>query len=82
MIFTYVYIEKNLLFQNQQSNFNQTWYKLFLGKGNSKLFKLGVGLHQRGDYYKNAKMGWGHLKTFFSRTTELEELIFTYMKAF
>jgi hypothetical protein len=22
-------------------------------------------------------MGWGHLKIFFSRTTELEELIFT-----
>jgi hypothetical protein len=25
---------------------------------------------QRGDNYKNAKMGWGHLKIFFSRTTE------------
>jgi hypothetical protein len=24
---------------------------------------------QRGDYHKNAKMGWGHLKIFFSRTT-------------
>jgi hypothetical protein len=39
-----------------------------LGKGNSKLGPL-----QRGDNYKNAKMGWGHLKT-FSRTTEPEEL--------
>jgi hypothetical protein len=26
---------------------------------------------------KNAKMGWGHLKILFSRTTEPEELIFT-----
>jgi hypothetical protein len=27
---------------------------------------------QRGDNYKNTKMGWGHLKIFFSRTTEPE----------
>jgi hypothetical protein len=27
------------------------------------------GPHQRGDNYKNIKMGWGHLKIFFSRTT-------------
>jgi hypothetical protein len=32
----------------------------------------GPGLLQRGDNYKNAKMGWGHLKIFFSRTTQLE----------
>jgi hypothetical protein len=38
-IFTYVYIEKSLL-QNQQANFNQTWNKLSLGHGDSKLFKL------------------------------------------
>jgi hypothetical protein len=31
----------------------------------------GPGL-QRGDYHKNTKMGWGHLKTFFSRTTKPE----------
>ena len=31
-------IFKNLL-QNQRANFNQTWYKSFLGEGNSKLFK-------------------------------------------
>jgi hypothetical protein len=24
---------------------------------------------QRGDNHKNVKMGWGYLKTFFSRTT-------------
>jgi hypothetical protein len=27
------------LLQNQQAKFNQTWYKLSLGKGNSSLFK-------------------------------------------
>jgi hypothetical protein len=27
---------------------------------------------QRGDNYKNAKMGWGHLKIFFSTDTEPE----------
>jgi hypothetical protein len=27
--------------------------------------------------YKNGKMGWGHLKIFFFRTTEPEKLIFT-----
>jgi hypothetical protein len=31
--------QKSLLLQNQQTNFNETWYKSFLGKGNSKLFK-------------------------------------------
>jgi hypothetical protein len=30
---------KNLLLQNQLAKFNQTWYKLSLGKGNSSLFK-------------------------------------------
>jgi hypothetical protein len=29
----------------------------------------GPGLLQRGDNHKNVKMGWGHLKIFFSRTT-------------
>jgi hypothetical protein len=37
-IFICVYIEKNLL-QNQQANFNKTWYTSSLGKGNSKLYK-------------------------------------------
>jgi hypothetical protein len=32
--FTCVYIEKKNLLQNQQANFNQTWYKSSLGKGN------------------------------------------------
>jgi hypothetical protein len=33
-VFKYVYIEKNLLLQNQKANFNQTWCKSSLGKGN------------------------------------------------
>jgi hypothetical protein len=37
----------------------------------------GPGPLQRGDNYKNAKMGCDDLKIFFSRTTESEELIFT-----
>jgi hypothetical protein len=29
----------------------------------------GPGPFQRGDNHKNVKMGWGHFKIFFSRTT-------------
>jgi hypothetical protein len=29
----------------------------------------GPGPLQRGDSHKNVKMGWGHLRIFFSRTT-------------
>jgi hypothetical protein len=29
----------------------------------------GSGPLQRGDNYKNVKMGWGNFKIFFSRTT-------------
>jgi hypothetical protein len=68
---------KNLLLQKQQANFNKTWYKSSLGKGNSKLYKSRARSFQRGDNHKNAKMRWGHLKIFFSRTTEPEKLIFT-----
>jgi hypothetical protein len=32
----------------------------------------GPGSLQRGDNHKYAKMGWGHLKIFFSRTIEPE----------
>jgi hypothetical protein len=30
-----------------------------------------------GDNYKNVKMGWGHLRIFFSRITRPEKLKFT-----
>jgi hypothetical protein len=43
-----------------------------LGKGDSKFVQIkGQVLFKGGDYYKNAKMEWGHLKI-FSRTTEPE----------
>jgi hypothetical protein len=32
----------------------------------------GPGPLQKGDDHKNAKIGWGHLKIFLSRTTEPE----------
>jgi hypothetical protein len=35
-------------------------------------------LQKKGDNYKNVKMGWGHLKIFFSRITGPEKLIFTW----
>jgi hypothetical protein len=48
-----------------------TLYKLSLGKGNSSFFSSnkGPGPLQRGDNYKNIKIGWVLLKIFFSRTT-------------
>jgi hypothetical protein len=39
-------------------------------KGNQVCSNKGPGLLQRGDNHKNVKLGWGHLKIFFSRTTE------------
>jgi hypothetical protein len=46
-------------------------------KGTQNCTKKGPDSQQRGDSHKNAKMGWGHLKIFFSGSTEPEELIFT-----
>jgi hypothetical protein len=37
-------------------------------KGIVNCSNKGPGLLQRGDNHKNAKMGWGHLKIFFSIT--------------
>jgi hypothetical protein len=37
--YLHVFILKKNLLQNQLANFNQTWYKSSLGKGNPKLFK-------------------------------------------
>ena len=39
-------------------------------KGIQVCSNKGPGPLQRGDNHKNIKMGWGHLKIFFSRTTE------------
>jgi hypothetical protein len=46
---------------------NYPWVKGILNYSNK-----GPGLLQRGDNYKNVKMGWSHLRIFFSRTTEPE----------
>jgi hypothetical protein len=59
---------KNHLLQNQQTKFNQTWYKLSLVKGIQVCSNKGPGPLQRGDNHKNVKIGWSHLKI-FSRTT-------------
>jgi hypothetical protein len=63
-------IFENLLLQNQQTKFNQTWYRLSLDKGKLSFFFSNKGPDplQRGDNHKNVKMGWGHLKIFSSRT--------------
>jgi hypothetical protein len=38
-------------------------------KGIQVCSNKGPGPLQRGDNHKNEKLGWGHLKIFFSRTT-------------
>jgi hypothetical protein len=38
-------------------------------KGNQVCSNKGPGPFERGDNHKNVKMGWGHLKIFFSRIT-------------
>jgi hypothetical protein len=48
---------------------NHAWVKWILNCSNTS--KRPDPL-QRGDNYKNAKMGWVNLKIFFSRTTEPE----------
>jgi hypothetical protein len=37
----------------------------------------GPGHLQRGDYHKNVKIGWGHLKILFLQTMKPEKLSFT-----
>jgi hypothetical protein len=46
---------------------NHPWVKRILNYS-----KKGPGPLQRGYNHKNAEMGWGHLKIFFSGTTEPE----------
>jgi hypothetical protein len=46
---------------------NRPWVKRILNYSNK-----GPGPLQRGDNLKNVKIGWGHLKIFFSRTTKPE----------
>jgi hypothetical protein len=46
-------------------------------KGIQVCSNKGPGPLQRGDNFKNVKMGWGHLKIFFSRIMGPEKLKFT-----
>jgi hypothetical protein len=46
---------------------NHPWVKGILNCSNK-----GPGPLQKGNNHKNTKMGWDHLKIFFSRTTEPE----------
>jgi hypothetical protein len=46
-------------------------------KGIQVCSNKGPGPLQRGDNYKNVKMGWGHKKIFFSRIAGPEKLKFT-----
>jgi hypothetical protein len=71
--------QKILFLHNQKVNFNQTWYKSSLGKGNFELFKQRPrSFFQSGDNHKNGKMGWDQLNIFFSRTTMPKYLILTW----
>jgi hypothetical protein len=51
---------------------NYPWIKGILNCSSER-----PGPLQRGDNHNNTKLGWGHFKIFFSRTTEPEDLIFT-----
>jgi hypothetical protein len=68
-ILTCVYIEKKNFSRTSRPvsvklGINHPWVKGILNCSNK-----GPSLPQRGDIYKNTKMGWGHLKI-FSRTAE------------
>jgi hypothetical protein len=54
-------ILKNLL-QNQQANFNQTWYKLSLGEGDLVLFKYRARSSSKGRQSQKCKNGVGSFK--------------------
>jgi hypothetical protein len=76
-IFTCIYIGKKIFSRTMRPisikrSTNHSWVKVIQDYTNK-----GPGPLQRADNYKNVKMGWGHLKIFFSRTTAPEEFIFT-----
>jgi hypothetical protein len=45
------------LLKNQHANFNKTWYKSSLGKGNIKLHRSMAMSSSKGDNNNNAKLG-------------------------
>ena len=50
-------------------NFNQTWHKTSLDKGNSNCSNEGPRPFQKRDNYEIVKVHWRNLRIFFSRTT-------------
>ena len=67
-IFTYVYIEKKIFSRTSRPisiklGISHPWVKEILNCSNK-----GPGPLQRGGNYKNAKMGWGHIKIFSVNT--------------
>jgi hypothetical protein len=72
-LYVHVFILKKKIFSRTswpysvKLGINHPWVQGILNCSDKGLDPL-----QRGDNYKNAKMGWGHLKIFFSRTTEPE----------
>ena len=59
---------KNLR-QNRWANFNQTWHKVFLGKGNSNLLHLRAKHFSRGHNSNIGKIHWRLLRIFYSIIT-------------
>jgi hypothetical protein len=55
-------IKKKTLLQNQQANFNQTWYKSSYGKGNSKLYKSKARSSSKGNNHKKCRNRVGSFK--------------------
>ena len=56
------------LLENHWTNFNQTWCKISLCKGDSSLFKWRPRHFPRGDDYEKAKIHWQNIEIFISRT--------------
>jgi hypothetical protein len=75
-IFACVYDEKKIFSRISRPvsiklGANHPWVKRILNCSNK-----GPGPLETGENHKNAEMGWGHLKIFFSRTTEPDWVIF------
>jgi hypothetical protein len=70
-IFTYVYIE-NIFSRTCRPISIKLGTNHPLVTGMLNCSNKGPGPLQSGDNHKNAKMGWDHLKIFFSRTIEPE----------
>jgi hypothetical protein len=76
--FLHVFVlEKKSFTQNQQANFNQTWYKSSPSERNLELYKSRARFSSKRDNHKNSKVLLSHLKVFLSIINNLEKLRFT-----